>query len=332
MTNEPEKLTYRDAGVDIDAGDRTVELIRSMTRETYTPGVLTGIGGFGGLFSLSGLDLKDPVLVSGTDGVGTKLKLAFALDIHDTVGIDAVAMCVNDVLCCGASPLFFLDYLATGRLEPGKTALVVRGIADGCKQAGCALIGGEMAEMPGFYADGEYDIAGFCVGAVDRAAIIDGGRIRAGDALLALPSSGVHSNGFSLVRKIIETAGLTLDAPAGETTLGRALLTPTRIYARQAQPLIQACDVRGIAHITGGGLEGNITRIIPGGLRLDIDWSAWKRPEIFNTLQNAGNVDESEMRRVFNLGIGMAVIVPPEHVEKATAAVPELFQFGMVVE
>lgn len=313
-SNDKKKLTYKDAGVDIQAGDKTVDMIKDHCRATFIPGVLSGIGGFGGLFSLKESGFEDPVMVSGTDGVGTKLKLAFALDIHDTVGIDAVAMCANDVVCCGARPLFFLDYLATGRLEPGKAADVVKGIAQGCIQAGCALIGGEMAEMPGFYADGEYDIAGFCVGAVERARMIDGSAVQPGHVVMGLPSSGVHSNGFSLVRKAIEVAGLgwTDDVPDLGTTLGRALLEPTRIYAKQVVSLIEQFDVRGIAHITGGGLEGNIVRVLPHGAALAVDWDAWPRHKIFDVIQNAGNIEEAEMRRVFNLGVGLAVIVPAD--------------------
>ena len=320
------KLTYKDAGVDIDAGEQTVEMIKDHCRSTVIPGVLSGIGGFGGLFSLKESGFEDPVLVSGTDGVGTKLKLAFALDIHDTVGIDAVAMCVNDVVCSGARPLFFLDYLATGRLEPGKAAAVIGGIAEGCRQAGCALIGGEMAEMPGFYADGEYDIAGFCVGAVERARIIDGGAVRPGDAVLGLPSSGVHSNGFSLVRKAAEAAGLdwAQHIPELGAALGRALLEPTRIYAKQALALIGEFEVRALAHITGGGLEGNIVRVLPGGAGLDIDWAAWPRHKIFDVIQNAGGIEEEEMRRVFNLGVGLAVIVPPEQAQAVQDAAQDL--------
>lgn len=301
-------------------------LIKDRCRATFIPGVLSGIGGFGGLFSLKESGFEDPVLVSGTDGVGTKLKLAFALDIHGTVGIDAVAMCVNDVVCSGARPLFFLDYLATGRLEPGKAAVVIGGIAEGCKQAGCALIGGEMAEMPGFYADGEYDIAGFCVGAVERSRILDGSTVQPGDAVMGLPSSGVHSNGFSLVRKAAETAGLewTHEIPELGTTLGRALLEPTRIYARQVMSLIGEFGVHAVAHITGGGLEGNIVRVLPHGAGLDIDWAAWPRHKVFDVIQKAGGIEEAEMRRVFNLGVGLAVIVPADQAQSLVNAAQDL--------
>ena len=329
-TREMHNTTYKAAGVDIAAGDRAVDLIKNIVRATYTPEVVTGIGGFGGLYSIASLGLKDPVLVSGTDGVGTKLKIAFEMDRHDTVGIDAVAMCVNDVICCGARPLFFLDYLATGRLEPEKAAAIVSGMAAGCKQAGCALIGGEMAEMPGFYADGEYDIAGFCVGAVDRGSIVDGSRIEAGDVLLGLASAGLHSNGFSLVRKVVELAGLDLKARLPElgAALGETLLTPTKIYTREVAALTGGFNVRGIAHITGGGLEGNVSRIIPAGLRLEIDWSAWPRPAVFDVVQQYGHVAEEEMRGVFNLGIGMVVIMPPADAEKALAGAMKS-EFGL---
>lgn len=328
-------LTYRTSGVDIDAGEKAVDLIKDVARSTYTPGVMTGIGGFGAMYSLKELGLNDPVLVSGTDGVGTKLKIAFQLDRHDTIGIDAVAMCANDVLCSGAQPIYFLDYLATGKLEPRKAADIITGIAEGCKQAGCALIGGEMAEMPGFYADGEYDIAGFCVGAVERANIIDGSRIEEGDAILSIPSSGLHSNGFSLIRKIIDIAGinLSLEIPGLGGKLGDALLAPTRVYAFEVRALMKVFDVRGLAHITGGGLEGNISRIIPKGLAAEIDWTAWKRPEIFNYVQNTGNVAESEMRKVFNLGVGMAVVLPQgDAIKVIENAGFEIVQIGKIVK
>lgn len=322
MADEKTKgLTYSAAGVDIEAGDRAVDMIKSIVRSTFTPGVVSDIGGFGGLFSLKGLDMQEPVLVSGTDGVGTKLKLAFVLNKHDTVGIDAVAMCVNDIICSGARPLFFLDYIACGKLKPDVVKDIVSGIADGCRQSGCALVGGEMAEMPGFYPVDEYDIAGFCVGVVDRPKIIDGKRIQSGNVLLALPSSGVHSNGFSLVRKVVEHAGLDFKAEVPELggRLGDALLIPTKIYAKEVGRLVSAYSINGIAHITGGGLEGNVSRIIPDGLALDIDWSAWKRPAVFDFLQKAGGISEEEMRRVFNLGIGLVIILPADEAEKVMA-------------
>ncbi len=314
---DPSKsATYRQAGVDIDAGERAVDLIKEITRSTFTPNVLSDIGGFSGLFSLSGLGYRDPVLVSGTDGVGTKLKIAFLTGRHDTVGIDAVAMCANDVICTGARPLFFLDYIAVGQLEPEKVRDVISGIGEGCRQAGAALIGGEMAEMPGFYSDGEYDIAGFCVGIAEREGIIDGSAITAGDVLIGLPSSGVHSNGFSLVRSaLFDLRGYSVNDSfdeLGGATLGEALLTPTKIYAREVNALAPDGLVKGISHITGGGLEGNTMRIIPAGLSLDIDWTAWQRLPIFDFIQKSGNIAEEEMRRVFNCGIGMVFATAPD--------------------
>ncbi|MFA6448155.1 MAG: phosphoribosylformylglycinamidine cyclo-ligase [bacterium] len=339
MVQQKKPLTYREAGVDIGAGERAVDLIRDMARSTFTPQVLSGLGGFSGLFSIKDLVGDDPVLVSGTDGVGTKLKIAFMTGKNGTVGIDAVAMCANDVICTGAKPLFFLDYIAMGRLEPGQVAEVISGIAEGCRQAGCALVGGEMAEMPGFYADGEYDIAGFCVGIVDRAKIIDGSKIKAGDVLLGLRSSGVHSNGFSLVRKIVfDAGGLGVGDPVPEEnnrTVGEVLLEPTIIYADIIGSLMSKVDLKGIAHITGGGLEGNIIRIIPGGLKIEIDYGAWERPGVFKFLQRLGGVEEQEMRKVFNLGIGMVCIVAPEEVGAAKKAADEkkigIVEIGRVV-
>lgn len=324
MNHGKKPITYRDAGVDIDAGERAVDLIRDMARSTFSPQVLTGLGGFSGLFSIKELVGEDPVLVSGTDGVGTKLKIAFMADRHGTVGIDAVAMCVNDVICTGAKPLFFLDYIATGRLEPEKVAEIISGIAEGCRQAGCALVGGEMAEMPGFYADGEYDIAGFCVGLVDRGRIIDGSRIRPGDRVLALPSSGLHSNGYSLVRKVVfDMAGLKPDDPVPEVdnrTVADVLLEPTIIYARQIAEIASKADIRGIANITGGGLIGNASRVIPEGMALDIDWGAWRRPGVFDFIQRLGGLEEEEMRRVFNLGVGMVLVVSTKDADAAMQA------------
>jgi len=321
MAREQKPITYKAAGVNIDAGEHAVELIRESAKSTFSPNVLTGLGGFSGLFSIKNLIGGDPVLVSGTDGVGTKLKLAFMADKHDTVGIDAVAMCVNDVICTGAQPLFFLDYLATGKIEPEKIAEIISGMAEGCRRAGCALIGGEMAEMPGFYADGEYDIAGFSVGLVDRSKIIDGKSIKAGDIILGLPSSGLHSNGFSLVRKIVfDAAGLGIGDAVPECegkTVGEVLLEPTIIYADIIGALVSKTKIKGIANITGGGLEGNTIRVIPEGLSLKIDWRAWERPAVFDFLKRLGHVEEQEMRRVFNLGIGMVVVVSPEDAGEA---------------
>jgi phosphoribosylformylglycinamidine cyclo-ligase len=320
MTSASQSLTYRAAGVDIDAGDALVERIKPYARRTMRPEVLAGIGGFGALFEI-GKRYREPVLVAGTDGVGTKLKLAFALDRHDTIGIDLVAMSVNDVLVQGAEPLFFLDYFACGRLDVEVAARVVRGIATGCEQAGCALIGGETAEMPGMYADGEYDLAGFAVGAVEKDGIIDGRSIAAGDVVLGLASSGPHSNGFSLIRRIVEQSRADLHAqlPGSATTLGDALMAPTRIYVKPLLALARAMQVKGMAHITGGGLTENIPRILPEGLQARIDASRWPRPPVFDWLQQHGQVADAEMHRVFNCGIGMVVIIAPRDVERAIA-------------
>ncbi len=307
---EDKGLTYRLAGVDIDAGDRAVELMKEKVRVTHGPEVLGGLGGFGGLFALDTEKYPDPVLVSGTDGVGTKLSIAFLLDRHDTVGIDAVAMCVNDVLVQGARPLFFLDYLAVGRLVPETVAAIVGGVAEGCRQAGCALIGGETAEMPGFYREGEYDLAGFAVGVVSRRRVLDGSRLAPGDVLIGLPSAGLHSNGYSLVRKIcFERAGWDVRTylPALGRPLGEELLTPTRIYVRAVWPLLERGLVKGMAHVTGGGLTGNIPRMLPPGCGAHLDPGAWRQPPVFDLLREAGGVAEEEMRRTFNLGLGMVL-------------------------
>jgi phosphoribosylformylglycinamidine cyclo-ligase len=306
------RVTYRDAGVDIEAGNSFVNMIKPLVKSTFRPEVMTDIGGFGGLFSLNSSKYKNPVLVSGTDGVGTKLKLAFMADQHDSVGIDLVAMCVNDIVVQGAEPLFFLDYLATGRLQPEKAALVVKGIAEGCRQAGCALIGGETAEMPGFYSDGEYDIAGFAVGVVERDCIIDGSGISVGNRLIGIGSSGLHSNGYSLARKLVfDCLGLSIDSLFPETgrTVAEELLTPTRIYIRSILNLLKDFKLNGIAHITGGGLLENVPRILPKGCRANINLASWERPVLFNVLQSAGNVDRDEMYRTFNMGIGMVLAV-----------------------
>ena len=300
-------LSYRDAGVDIDAGDALVDAIRPFAKRTLRPEVLAGIGGFGALCAIPN-KYREPVLVSGTDGVGTKLKLAFQLGRHDTVGIDLVAMSVNDVLVQGAEPLFFLDYFACGKLEASVAAEVIKGIARGCEQAGCALIGGETAEMPGMYPSGEYDLAGFCVGVVERDAIITGKTIAPGDAVLGLASSGAHSNGYSLVRRILERAR----PPAGVD-----LLTPTRIYVKPMLALMQSLSVKGMAQITGGGITGNVPRMLPEGTRAVIERKAWPRTELFDWLQQAGGVAEDEMHRVFNCGIGMAMVVAEADVARA---------------
>jgi phosphoribosylformylglycinamidine cyclo-ligase len=313
----PDALTYRAAGVDIDAGDALVERIKPYARRTMRPEVLAGIGGFGALVEI-GKRYDEPVLVAGTDGVGTKLKLAFELDRHDTIGIDLVAMSVNDVLVQGAEPLFFLDYFACGRLDVDLAERVVRGIALGCEQAGCALIGGETAEMPGMYAPGEYDLAGFAVGVVEKRAIIDGRAITAGDVVIGLASSGPHSNGFSLIRRIVEASSANLrDAVlASGGSVADALMAPTRIYVKPLLALARALDVKGMAHITGGGLTENIPRILPAGLQARIDASAWQRAEIFTWLQAHGRVEEREMHRVFNCGIGMAIVVAAADAER----------------
>ena len=313
-------LSYRDAGVDIDAGDALVDRIKPLARRTMRPEVLGGIGGFGALFELS-KKYREPVLVSGTDGVGTKLKLAFQLNKHDTVGQDLVAMSVNDILVQGAEPLFFLDYFACGKLDVDTAADVVKGIAQGCELAGCALIGGETAEMPGMYPAGEYDLAGFAVGAVEKSDIIDGSRIVAGDVVLGLASSGAHSNGYSLIRKIIDVARPDLDADFHGRKLRDVVLEPTRIYVKSMLALMQAMPgvVKGMAHITGGGITENVPRILRDELTARIDAGAWTLPPLFQWLQQAGNVDMQEMYRVFNCGIGMAVVVSAEDAEVAAA-------------
>lgn len=309
-------LSYLDAGVDIAAGDRLVENIKQLALKTLRPEVLAGVGGFGALFEIS-KKYRDPVLVSGSDGVGTKLKLAFQLNKHDTVGIDLVAMSVNDILVQGAEPLFFLDYFACGKLDVATATQVIQGIAKGCELAGCALIGGETAEMPGFYAAGEYDLAGFAVGVVEKDRIITGRTITAGDVVLGLASSGAHSNGYSLIRKIIERSGAVLSSDFHGQSLGEALLAPTRIYVKPLLELMQHLPVKGMAHITGGGLLENIPRILPDNLCAVLQRSAWDMPPLFKWLQAQGNIAEREMYRTFNCGIGMAVVVSPEHVQQA---------------
>ena len=308
-------LTYRDAGVDIDAGDALIDAIKPLAAMTRRPGAAADLGGFGGVFDLKAAGFDDPVLVSGTDGVGTKLKLAFETGLHDTIGIDLVAMCVNDVLAQGAEPLFFLDYFATGKLEQGVAARVVKGIAQGCKESGCALIGGETAEMPGMYADGHYDLAGFVVGAAERGSLLPlTDSMQAGDKLIALSSSGPHSNGYSLIRKIVDRSGLSLTDPApfskGET-LGGALLTPTRLYVSSLKPLIQKNKIKGLAHITGGGLIENPPRMLPTELTADIKLDSTRILPVFKWLQDTGAVEDQEMQRTFNMGIGMLAAVSP---------------------
>ena len=305
----PSGLSYLDAGVDIDAGNELVERIKPAVKSTHRKGVLTGLGGFGGLFQLDTERYKEPLLVSGTDGVGTKLLLARQLDRHDTIGVDLVAMCVNDILTCGAEPLFFLDYYATGKLKIDNAQAVIEGIAEGCRQSACALIGGETAEMPGMYGQDEYDLAGFTVGVVDRPQLIDGSHIKAGHIVLGLESSGPHSNGYSLIRKVLEQSSDDPSMPLGESTLGEALLAPTRIYVKTLLPLIEQHPIDGLAHITGGGISENIIRVIPDGLGIEIDLSAWEFPAVFKWLQKSGGIDEQEMLRTFNCGIGMVLLV-----------------------
>ncbi len=311
-----QSLSYRDAGVDIDAGDQLVDNIKPFARRTLRDGVLGGIGGFGALFEVP-KKYKEPVLVSGTDGVGTKLKLAFQLNRHDTVGIDLVAMSVNDILVQGAEPLFFLDYFACGKLDVATATQVIQGIAAGCEQAGCVLIGGETAEMPGMYPPGEYDLAGFAVGAVEKAKIIDGSRIAAGDKVLGLASSGVHSNGYSLVRKVIEDVDADLSSGIDGRTLGETLLAPTRIYVKSVLAAMTQVPIKGLAHITGGGLVENVPRVLPPDVCAELTLKAWPRPAVFDWLKRNGNIVESEMHRVFNCGIGMVAIVAAQDADRA---------------
>ena len=313
------KLTYADAGVDIEKADGLVETIKKIAKKTRRTGVMGEIGGFGGLFSLNTANMKNPVLVSSTDGVGTKLKIAFLMNRHDTVGIDLVAMCVNDIAVQGARPLFFLDYLATGKLETGTVTDIIKGIGEGCIQADCALIGGETAEMPGFYRENEYDLAGFAVGIVDNSKIVDGSEIRPGHQIIGIASSGLHSNGYSLVRRIcFEVLGLKVDSHVPELgkTLGEELITPTRIYSETIQSLVRDLPIQGLAHITGGGIMDNIVRIIPRACGIAIKKGSWDIPPIFPLLQEAGNVDEREMMRTFNNGIGLVAVVPEEKVQE----------------
>jgi phosphoribosylformylglycinamidine cyclo-ligase len=320
--------TYREAGVDIDAGDEFVDRIKPLVRSTFRPEVLTDLGGFGGLFRLQAKQYEDPVLVSGTDGVGTKLRIAFLMDKHDTVGIDLVAMCVNDIAVSGAEPLFFLDYFATGKLAVDKAKEVVSGIAEGCRQAGCALVGGETAEMPSMYPEGEYDLAGFAVGVVDKPKIIDGKMIKPGDTILGLASSGLHSNGYSLARRVFfDKAKLTVGSklPEFDRPVGELLLTPTRIYAKQILALVKDFRIKGIAHITGGGITENLPRILPQGVRAKINRKAWPVPPIFQALSKLGQVEREEMFRVFNMGIGLILIVPSQ---SATAVLKKAAELG----
>jgi len=306
-----EELTYKKAGVDIDEGDRFVSLISPMVKKTFRPEVMTDIGSFGALFNLDIKKYKEPVLVSGTDGVGTKLKIAFMMDKHDTVGIDLVAMCVNDILTLGAEPLFFLDYFATGKLKAEKARDVVKGITEGCAESGCSLIGGETAEMPGFYSENEYDLAGFAVGVVDRNQIIDGSKIKEGDAIIGLASNGLHSNGYSLARKVFfDAANLSVNTYVPElgATIGEELLKPTRIYVKAFNALKGKVDMHAMAHITGGGIAGNVPRVIKDGLTAVINEESWPVPPVFNLIKNIGNVPDADMKKTFNLGIGYVII------------------------
>lgn len=327
MINENSKSeAYASAGVDITAGYRAVELMKTHIARTMTSGVCSDIGGFGGLFELDLDGIKKPVLVSGTDGVGTKLKIAFLMDRHDTVGIDCVAMCVNDIICCGAKPLFFLDYIACGKNRPERIADIVKGVAEGCVQAGCALIGGETAEMPGFYPEEEYDLAGYSTGVVDKERIIDRNQMQAGDAVIALPSSGVHSNGFSLVRKVFDVENRNLREPVNELdgkSLGEVLLTPTKIYVKPVLELLKQVHVHGISHITGGGFYENIPRSIPEGLGARIKKESVRILPIFKLIQNAGNISERDMFNTFNMGVGMSIIVPDDEKELALKILQE---------
>ncbi len=342
MTDLP--LTYRDSGVDIEAGNRLVDAIKPAAKSTDRPGVVGGLGGFGGLFDLKACGFRDPLLVAATDGVGTKLKLAIECGRHDTVGIDLVAMCVNDLVVQGAEPLFFLDYSATGRLEPADGAAIVQGIADGCRQAGCALIGGETAEMPGLYREGDYDLAGFSVGAVERDQLLDGQGVRPGDVVVGLASSGLHSNGFSLVRKIVERSGLALSEPApfaADQSLGEALLTPTRIYVRAClealrAPGLEAGGLKALAHITGGGLPENLPRSLPAHCAARLYPAAWSRPPVFDWLAEVGQIKPDELLRTFNCGLGMVAIVAKEDAAALTMLFDEAgeqaFEIGSIVE
>jgi phosphoribosylformylglycinamidine cyclo-ligase len=324
-------VTYREAGVDIDAGEELVERIKPHVKRSMRREVLGGIGGFGALVEVPLDRYRKPVLVSGTDGVGTKLRLAIDTRRHDTVGIDLVAMCVNDVVVQGAEPLFFLDYFATGKLDVGVGERLIAGIVDGCVQAGCALVGGETAEMPGMYHGEDYDLAGFCVGIVEKDAIIDGSATRPGDVVLGLPSSGPHSNGFSLIRKILQVAGADLEAPVDGVKLVDRLMAPTRIYVKPLLRLIAELPVHGLSHITGGGLVENIPRVLPDGLEVVLERNSWRREAVFDWLQRQGQVADAEMYRVFNCGIGMTIQLAPDHVDRAIAVLRELGQEALVI-
>jgi phosphoribosylformylglycinamidine cyclo-ligase len=330
---ENTSITYKDAGVDMEAGDALVEQIKPYAKRTMRPEVMGGIGGFGSLFAMP-KKFKEPVLVSGTDGVGTKLKLAFELNKHDTVGIDLVAMSVNDILVQGAEPLFFLDYFACGKLEVGTAAAVIKGIAAGCEESGCALVGGETAEMPGMYPAGEYDLAGFAVGCVDKANIIDGSTIAAGDVVLGLASSGAHSNGYSLIRKLIEKSGIDFESDFHGRKFKDVVMAPTKLYVKSILALLETMPVKGMAHITGGGITENIPRVLPEGLTAEVRASSWELPPLFQWLQVQGNIAPTEMYKTFNCGIGMAVIVAAENAQKAQELLASkgetVYQIGVI--
>jgi len=320
MEDKKPSLTYQDAGVSIDTGNALIDRIKPHAKRTKRPEVLGGIGGFGALMSIPNR-YKDPVLVSGTDGVGTKLKLAIEMEKYDTIGVDLVAMCVNDIIVTGAEPLFFLDYYATGKLNNDHAEAVIKGIADGCEQAGAALTGGETAEMPGIYREGDFDLAGFSVGVVERDLILDHSSVAHGNVLIGLASSGPHSNGYSLIRKVIEVAGASLDQPFSnscDSTLGETLLTPTTIYVKPLLQALRQFDIRALAHITGGGLTENLPRVLPDNCKAEIDLNSWSRPEIFNWLQQEGNIEEKEMLKTFNCGIGMVLVVSEEQADEIT--------------
>jgi phosphoribosylformylglycinamidine cyclo-ligase len=330
QSDKPDSLSYRDAGVDIDAGDAFIDIIKPVAKRTEREGCLSGLGGFGALFQVP-QNYKEPILVSGTDGVGTKLKLAFDLNKHDTIGIDLVAMCVNDVIVQGAEPLFFLDYFATGKLTPEVAAQVVEGIGEGCVQANAALIGGETAEMPGMYKSGEYDLAGFCVGAVEKSKIIDGTKVKAGDTLIGLASTGAHSNGYSLVRKVIDTYEVPLDTLIGGKPLSEAVMAPTKIYVRSILSLLKQVDVHALAHITGGGIPGNLNRVLPDGCHAVVDESSWQWPALFTWMMETANIERSEMYRTFNCGVGMILVVDQADVERSISLLSEAGESAFVI-
>ncbi|CAG7857581.1 phosphoribosylformylglycinamidine cyclo-ligase [biofilm metagenome] len=312
-----DSLNYKSAGVDIAAGNALVERIKPIAARTRTPGVLAGLGGFGALFELPLDRYQNPILVSGTDGVGTKLKLAIDSGIHDTIGIDLVAMCVNDIVVQGAEPLFFLDYFATGKLDINTAAAVIEGIGKGCELAGAALVGGETAEMPGMYTEGEYDLAGFCVGIVEKSKLIDGSKVKAGDKLIGIASSGPHSNGYSLIRKILEHSGARLTDTFADSTLGKTLLEPTRIYVKSLLKLLEQVPINALAHITGGGITENLPRVLPDGIAAQVNLEAWELPPIFKWLQEQGNISQADMLTTFNCGVGMVVVVPADQEQAA---------------